>query len=45
MPSSNRPGAVGPETVKSYLSSAMVKLDAHTRHEAVVRARRLGLLP
>ena len=37
--------AVGPETVKSYLSSAMVKLDAHTRHEAVVRARSLGLLP
>jgi DNA-binding CsgD family transcriptional regulator len=34
-----------PETVKSYLSSAMAKLDAHTRHEAVVRARRLGLLP
>jgi DNA-binding CsgD family transcriptional regulator len=34
-----------PETVKSYLSSAMTKLDAHTRHEAVVRARRLGLLP
>jgi LuxR family transcriptional regulator, regulator of acetate metabolism len=33
------------ETVKSYLSSAMTKLDAHTRHEAVVRARRLGLLP
>jgi DNA-binding CsgD family transcriptional regulator len=37
--------AVGPETVKSYLSSAMTRLDAHTRHEAVVRARRLGLLP
>ena len=37
--------AVGPETVKSYLSSAMAKLDAHTRHEAVVAARRLGLLP
>jgi DNA-binding CsgD family transcriptional regulator len=34
-----------PETVKSYLSSAMTKLDAHTRHEAVVHARRLGLLP
>ena len=34
-----------PETVKSYLSSAMTKLDAHTRHEAVVRARYLGLLP
>ncbi|WP_216899818.1 response regulator transcription factor [Nocardia alni] len=34
-----------PETVKSYLRSAMTKLGAHTRHEAVVRARRLGLLP
>ncbi len=34
-----------PETVKSYLGSAMAKLDAHTRLEAVVRARRLGLLP
>ncbi|MCX4097038.1 LuxR C-terminal-related transcriptional regulator [Nocardia sp. alder85J] len=34
-----------PETVKAYLRSAMVKLDAHTRHEAVVVARRLGLLP
>ncbi|WP_231503151.1 LuxR C-terminal-related transcriptional regulator [Blastococcus sp. URHD0036] len=34
-----------PETVKSYLSAAMTKLDAHTRLEAVVHARRLGLLP
>ena len=34
-----------PETVKSYLAGAMRKLDAHTRHEAVVRARALGLLP
>jgi DNA-binding CsgD family transcriptional regulator len=34
-----------PQTVKSYLRSAMTKLGAHTRHEAVVRARRLGLLP
>jgi DNA-binding CsgD family transcriptional regulator len=34
-----------PETVKSYLSAAMTKLDAHTRLEAVVTARRLGLLP
>jgi LuxR family transcriptional regulator, regulator of acetate metabolism len=34
-----------PETVKSYLGSAMAKLDAHTRLEAVVHARRLGLLP
>ncbi|MGY1742320.1 MULTISPECIES: LuxR C-terminal-related transcriptional regulator [unclassified Blastococcus] len=34
-----------PETVKSYLSAAMAKLDAHTRLEAVVHARRAGLLP
>ncbi|MBU3066626.1 LuxR C-terminal-related transcriptional regulator [Nocardia sp. NEAU-G5] len=34
-----------PETVKSYLRSAMTKLGARTRHEAVVRARRLGFLP
>ncbi|MFE3290917.1 response regulator transcription factor [Rhodococcus sp. NPDC059234] len=34
-----------PETVKSYLRNAMGKLDAHSRHEAVVAARRLGLLP
>ena len=34
-----------PETVKSYLGSAMTKLDAHSRLEAVVRARRFGLLP
>lgn len=33
-----------PETVKSYLRNAMTKLDAHSRHEAVVTARRLGLL-
>jgi LuxR family transcriptional regulator, regulator of acetate metabolism len=37
--------AVRPETVKSYLASAMSKLDAHTRIAAVVQARRLGLLP
>ena len=35
---------LGPETVKSYLRNAMNKLDAHTRHEAVVTARRLGIL-
>ncbi|WP_206443247.1 LuxR C-terminal-related transcriptional regulator [Candidatus Protofrankia californiensis] len=33
------------ETVKSYLCSAMGKLMAHSRLEAVVAARRLGLLP
>lgn len=34
-----------PGTVKSYLRSAMRKLDAHTRTQAVVAARRVGLLP
>lgn len=34
-----------PETVKAYLRSAMRKLDVHTRHEAVVTARRRGVLP
>ncbi|CAN5195548.1 LuxR C-terminal-related transcriptional regulator [soil metagenome] len=32
-------------TVKSYLSSAMRKLDASSRFEAVLAARRLGLIP
>lgn len=34
-----------PETVKSYLRSAAVKLGTRTRHEAVSRARRHGLIP
>ncbi|MDA3645659.1 LuxR C-terminal-related transcriptional regulator [Saccharopolyspora indica] len=34
-----------PETAKAYLRSAMHKLDVHNRHEAVVAARRQGLLP
>ncbi|MEU6391147.1 LuxR C-terminal-related transcriptional regulator [Streptomyces sp. NPDC046939] len=34
-----------PETVKGYLRAAMRKLGAHTRGEAVVAARRAGLLP
>ncbi|GAA2363838.1 LuxR C-terminal-related transcriptional regulator [Saccharopolyspora halophila] len=34
-----------PETVKSYLRNAMQKLNARTRHQAVVNARRQGLLP
>ncbi|MFJ5302691.1 response regulator transcription factor [Streptomyces sp. NPDC088350] len=34
-----------PETVKGYLRSAMRKLGAHTRGEAVVAARRAGVLP
>ena len=32
-------------TVKSYLASAMSKLDASTRHSAVAKARRAGILP
>ncbi|WP_262003827.1 LuxR C-terminal-related transcriptional regulator [Microbacterium sp. Mcb102] len=32
-------------TVKAYLGTAMAKLDASTRHAAVTRARRAGLLP
>lgn len=32
-------------TVKSYLASAMAKLGASTRHAAVTRARRAGILP
>ncbi len=32
-------------TVKSYLQSAMAKMDASTRHAAVAKARRAGLLP
>lgn len=34
-----------PETVKSYLRSAALKLGARTRYEAVVKARRACLLP
>ncbi|MEV4945538.1 LuxR C-terminal-related transcriptional regulator [Streptomyces sp. NPDC053755] len=34
-----------PETVKGYLRSTMRKLGAHNRLEAVVAARRAGLLP
>jgi DNA-binding NarL/FixJ family response regulator len=34
-----------PETVKSYLREAMRKLGVHGRFEAVVAARRAGLLP
>jgi DNA-binding CsgD family transcriptional regulator len=37
--------SVKPETVKSYLRSAAVKLGTRTRHEAVSRARRRGLIP
>ncbi len=32
-------------TVKSYLQAAMAKLDASTRHAAVAKARRAGILP
>ena len=34
-----------PETVKSYLRSATGKLGAHSRYEAVTKARLSGLLP
>ncbi|MFE7130710.1 response regulator transcription factor [Streptomyces sp. NPDC057638] len=34
-----------PETVKGYLRAAMRKLGAHTRLEAVVAARKAGVLP
>lgn len=36
---------VSPETVKGYLRTAMRKLSVHNRAEAVVAARRAGLLP
>ncbi|MEU4149265.1 helix-turn-helix transcriptional regulator [Streptomyces sp. NPDC026659] len=36
---------LSPETVKGYLRSAMRKLGAHTRGEAVTAARRAGVLP
>lgn len=36
---------LGRETVKSYLRSAMARLGARSRHEAVANARRAGLLP
>lgn len=32
------------ETVKSYMRNLMAKLDVRSRHEAVVQARRLGLI-
>ncbi|BBY73113.1 helix-turn-helix transcriptional regulator [Mycolicibacterium parafortuitum] len=34
-----------PETVKSYLRSAAMKLGTHTRYESVSKARRLRLIP
>jgi DNA-binding NarL/FixJ family response regulator len=37
--------SLSPETVKSYMRNLMAKLDVHSRHEAVVQARKLGLLP
>jgi DNA-binding CsgD family transcriptional regulator len=36
---------LSPQTVKGYLRSAMRKLGAHTRGEAVAAARRAGVLP
>jgi LuxR family maltose regulon positive regulatory protein len=35
---------VSPNTVRTHLRHIYAKLDAHTRSEAVARARRLGLL-
>jgi LuxR family maltose regulon positive regulatory protein len=35
---------VSPNTVRTHLRHIYAKLDAHTRSEAVTRARRLGLL-
>lgn len=37
--------SIKPETTKAYLRSAMRKLGAHTRFEAVVRARALRIIP
>jgi DNA-binding CsgD family transcriptional regulator len=37
--------AISSETVKSYLRSAMTKLDAHSRHGAVESARRARAIP
>ncbi|WP_439380831.1 LuxR C-terminal-related transcriptional regulator [Amycolatopsis lexingtonensis] len=37
--------ALKPETVKAYLRSAMAKLGVHRRQQAVLAARRLGVLP
>ncbi|MDN5853587.1 MAG: LuxR C-terminal-related transcriptional regulator [Actinomycetia bacterium] len=36
--------SIGAETVKAYLRSAMRRLGVHNRHEAVVAARRAGIL-
>jgi LuxR family transcriptional regulator, regulator of acetate metabolism len=36
---------LSPLTVKSYLRSAMARLDAKTRYQAVIEARRLRILP
>lgn len=33
------------ETIKSYMRNIMTKLEARSRHEAVVEARRQGLIP
>lgn len=37
--------SIKPETAKAYLRGAMRKLEAHTRFEAVVRARALRIIP
>ncbi|MBM4525959.1 DNA-binding response regulator [Rhodococcus hoagii] len=33
------------DTIKSYMRNIMTKLEVHSRHEAVVEARRQGLIP
>lgn len=37
--------SIGTETVKSYLRSVMRKTGSHTRYEAVLACRRMGVLP
>lgn len=44
-PEAARRLSLQPGTVKSYMQTVMVKLGAHSRHEAVATARRLHLLP
>lgn len=36
---------IAPQTVKSSMRDLIARLEVHSRHEAVVAARRLGLLP
>ncbi|WP_141014600.1 helix-turn-helix transcriptional regulator [Nocardioides sambongensis] len=36
---------IAPQTVKSYMRDLIARFEVHSRHEAVVAARRRGLLP